>query len=101
MASSTVMAGLDPRLSGSLETVVHADFDAIVDPPRPGLSRPSMSSKEAVPTARKAWMAGTSPAKGIWSCVRIATSNRSPSTGQQPWVKPGHDDFYAAFSVAR
>ena len=59
--------------------------------PWPDLFRPPTSSKKALWTAGKAWMTGTSPVKGTWSCSRIATNNRLPSTGQ-PWAEPGQGD---------
>jgi hypothetical protein len=52
---------------------------------------PSTSSSVALSTAGKAWMAGTSPAKGVVNCIERATNNRFRSTGQ-PWLKAGHDD---------
>ena len=36
-------------------------------------------------------MAGSSPAKGIFDCLRIVVDNQFLST-RQPWVEPSHDD---------
>jgi hypothetical protein len=65
--------------------------------PWPDLLRPPTSSKKTVWIAGKAWMTGTSPVKGTWSCSRVRTNNRFLSTGQ-PWCRslifPAVDDFF-------
>ena len=45
-------------------------------PPWPDLVRPPTSSNMARRTVGKAWMAGTSPAKGILGCIERVTNNR-------------------------
>src|SRR6266446_9562310 len=50
--------------------------------PWPDLVRPPTSLNVALSTAGKAWLAGTSPAKGIAGCRERATNNRFCSTGQ-------------------
>src|SRR5882724_8836517 len=67
--------------------------------PWPDLFRPPTSSNVALSTAGKAWMAGTSPAKGIVGCIERATNNRFRSTGQ-PWAKPGQDEIRVAISLS-
>jgi hypothetical protein len=52
--------------------------------PWPDVFRPPTSSKKAVWTAVKAWMTGTSPVKGTWSCSWVSANNRLLSAGQ-PW----------------
>ena len=54
--------------------------------PWPDVFQPPTSSKKAVWTAVKAWMTGTSPVKGTWSCSRVSANIRLLSTGQ-PWHK--------------
>ena len=66
--------------------------DTIRNSPWPDLFRPPTSSKKAVWTAVKAWMTGTSPVKGAWSCPWVLANNRLLSTGQ-PWAKPGQDEI--------
>ena len=52
--------------------------------PWPDVFRPPTSSKKVMWTAVKAWMTGTSPVKGTWSCPWVSANNRLLSTGQ-PW----------------
>src|SRR5262245_39879009 len=57
------------------------------------------SSSLAVSLPRKTWMAGTSPAKAIFSCIKFTTDDRRPGTGQ-PWIKSGHDQEATAAGLA-
>jgi hypothetical protein len=45
------------------------------------LFRPATSSKEAVWNAGKAWMTGTSPVKGTWSCCLVPRGERAGVRG--------------------
>src|SRR5689334_4888322 len=53
-------------LSGEEEQVVRSSRRPTPDPPWPGLSRPPTSSLQPPPSGEKAWMAGTSAAKGSY-----------------------------------
>src|SRR5271170_1638617 len=53
-----------------------ASHNASVSTPCPDLIRASTPWLPRLPKSRKTWMAGSSPAKGIFGCLRVVVDNR-------------------------
>src|SRR6266446_5910900 len=92
LVTSTFFSGCAPRLSGSAFHLSREQVPQMTDTTRVPRGRicsgHPTSSKEAVWTAGKAWMTGTSPVKENWSCSRIAANNRFSSTGAMAVHRP-------------